>query len=62
MFGDCGSDFIVTLFLKYVKLYQTCSYAILQGAFIEDVGGEGTESWVHAILDLQADRPDPQHH
>lgn len=46
----------------YVKLYQTCSDAVLQGAFIEDVGGEGTESWVHTILDLQADRPDPQHH
>lgn len=47
---------------RCVKLYQTCSDAILQGAFIEDVGGEGTERWVHTVLDLQADRSDPQHH
>lgn len=42
--------------------WLTCCNAILQGALVEDVGREGTESRVHAVLDLQADRPDSQHH
>lgn len=41
---------------------QTRSHAILQGTLIEDVGWEGTESWMHSVLDLQADWPDPKDH
>lgn len=42
--------------------HPTSSYSILQRALIEDVGGEGTEGRVHAVLDLQTDWPDSQNH
>jgi len=35
---------------------------VLQGALVEDVGGEGAEGRVHAVLHLQADGPDAQDH
>lgn len=40
----------------------TSSNSILQGAFVEDVGREGGEGGVHAVLHLQPDWADPQHH
>lgn len=41
---------------------STGSNSVLQRAFIEDVGREGTEGGVHAVLDLQTDWPDPQNY
>lgn len=38
----------------------TRSDSILQRAFIENVGGEGTEGWVHTVLNLQTDWTNPQ--
>lgn len=43
-------------------LIVTCSDAVLQRALVEDVGREGAECGVHAVLHLQADGPDAQHH
>lgn len=34
----------------------------MEGALVEDVGGEGTQGGVHAVLDLKADRANPQNH
>lgn len=51
------------LFEDKIKYFcQTCGNSILQGTLVKDVGGEGTESRVHAVLDLQADWPDSQNH
>ncbi len=50
-----------TVFNK-VSFHLTSSDSILQRALIEDVGGEGAERWVHAVLDLQTDWPDPQNY
>lgn len=40
----------------------TGSDTVLERPLVEDVGGEGAERRVHAVLHLQADGPDPQHH
>lgn len=48
--------------LKIIKKKHTRSDPILQGPFVEDVGGECAESWMHAVLHLQADGSDPQDH
>lgn len=40
----------------------TCSDPVLERSLVEDVGGEGAEGGVHAVLHLQPDGPDAQHH
>ena len=40
----------------------TSSDSVLQGALVEDVGGERAERRVHAVLHLQTDGPDAQNH
>ena len=42
--------------------HLTRSDSVLQRALVEDVGWKGAEGRVHAVLDLQADWPDPQNH
>lgn len=44
------------------SLHLTRSDSVLQRPLVEDVGGEGAESWVHSVLDLQTDWPDTQNH
>lgn len=45
-----------------MPLLLTCSDTILERTLIEDVGWESTQSRVHAVLHLQADGANPQHH
>lgn len=45
-----------------LRSHLTSSDSVLQRALVEDVGGEGAEGRVHAVLDLQTDWPDSQNH
>lgn len=45
-----------------LRSHLTSSDTVLQRALVEDVGGEGAEGGVHAVLDLQTDWPDSQNH
>ena len=40
----------------------TRSDPVLQGPLVKDVGRESGQCRVHAVLDLQPDGPNPQHH
>ncbi len=48
--------------VQKISFHFTGSDSVLQRALIEDVGGEGAEGRVHAVLDLQTDWPDPQNY
>lgn len=45
-----------------LSFHLTGSDSVLQRTLIKDVGGEGTEGRVHAVLDLQTDWSDPQNY
>lgn len=53
---------IIICFSCGLRSHPTSSDSVLQGALIEDIGGEGAEGGVHAVLDLQTDWPDSQNH
>lgn len=57
---NCHLSVWLTVTTNYHEF--TSSNSILQGALIEDVGGEGAEGRVHAVLDLKTDGPDAQNH
>lgn len=57
-------DLLWVFFLLPFGLWShlTSGDSVLQRALVEDVGGEGAEGGVHAVLDLQTDWPDSQNH
>lgn len=58
----CNDRIMIFFFPFGLRSHLTSSDSVLQRALVEDVGGEGAEGRVHAVLDLQTDWPDSQNH
>ncbi len=59
---EATQNYLHTTCQKINLRWHTGGDPVLQRALIEDVWRERTEGWVHAVLHLQTDGSDAQHH